>query len=329
MSSLLGKQISSTYPGLIKTNDEAAISATPKQLQDGSGNNLPVSVGTTSMLYTGTQDFSGATVVGIGGGGAGLVSGAGTESMRSSDGLTVLPAQANGNNGIALGSNARANADSGISIGEGSNSGGFATAVGKQTLAPGAQAVALGFANNASGANSIAIGRISSATSDCIAIGNTTQSTASNGIAIGTEARSRAVDSINIGRKSVVDDAIRVETVTIGSNGAGDTKSAQYSVAIGSRAFAVGAYSVALGHTAATAGDGGIAIGNNTIANLANSVALGRGVTAVWSNGTTVNLLAIASYASLDFANDAAAAGAGVPLGGVYHTSGALKIRIV
>ena len=34
-------------------------------------------------------------------------------------------------------------------------------------------------------------------------------------------------------------------------------------------------------------------------------------------------------YASLDFASDAAAATGGIPLGGVYHTAGALKIRIV
>ena len=34
-------------------------------------------------------------------------------------------------------------------------------------------------------------------------------------------------------------------------------------------------------------------------------------------------------YATLNFADDTAAAAGGIPLGGVYHTAGALKIRIV
>jgi len=33
-------------------------------------------------------------------------------------------------------------------------------------------------------------------------------------------------------------------------------------------------------------------------------------------------------YATLNYADDAAAATGGIPLGGVYHTAGALKIRI-
>jgi len=32
---------------------------------------------------------------------------------------------------------------------------------------------------------------------------------------------------------------------------------------------------------------------------------------------------------SFDFANDAAASGSGIPLGGLYHTSGTIKIRLV
>ena len=70
MGNLQTKLIRDAYPGLIKTDDEMAITATPKPLQDGVGNDLPVSVGTTSMIYTGTQDFTGATVVGVGGGGS-------------------------------------------------------------------------------------------------------------------------------------------------------------------------------------------------------------------------------------------------------------------
>ena len=65
MGTLTGKQIDQTYDGLIKTNDEQPITATPKTLQDGLGNDLPVQVGTSSMVYSGTQDFTGATVTGV------------------------------------------------------------------------------------------------------------------------------------------------------------------------------------------------------------------------------------------------------------------------
>ena len=54
MSSLQNLQISQTFPGLIKTNDELAISPTLKTLQDGAGNNLPMEVSTTGVNFTGT-----------------------------------------------------------------------------------------------------------------------------------------------------------------------------------------------------------------------------------------------------------------------------------
>ncbi len=38
--------------------------------------------------------------------------------------------------------------------------------------------------------------------------------------------------------------------------------------------------------------------------------------------------LVLSNYASLDFADDAAAATGGVPLGGVYHNNSDLKIRV-
>lgn len=65
MGTLTGKQIDQTYDGLIKTDDEQPISATPKRLQDGLGNDLPVKVGTAGMVYDGAQDFTNATVTGI------------------------------------------------------------------------------------------------------------------------------------------------------------------------------------------------------------------------------------------------------------------------
>lgn len=73
MGQLGDKQIKDTYDGIIKTQDEGPISSTPKRLQDGLGNNLPVDVTTAKMRYYGEQDFTNAIVTGItGGGGAGV-----------------------------------------------------------------------------------------------------------------------------------------------------------------------------------------------------------------------------------------------------------------
>ena len=54
MSSLENLQINDTFPGLIKTNDEAAVDGTLRTLQDGAGNNLPIEVSTTGVNFTGT-----------------------------------------------------------------------------------------------------------------------------------------------------------------------------------------------------------------------------------------------------------------------------------
>lgn len=69
MGDLSNKLIRQTFDGLIKTNDEDPITSTPKRLQDGVGNDLPVDVGLSGMVYYGTQDFQNATVLGISGGG--------------------------------------------------------------------------------------------------------------------------------------------------------------------------------------------------------------------------------------------------------------------
>jgi hypothetical protein len=50
--SLNGLTPANTYPGLIKTGDNTAISGTPKVLSDGNGNNLPMEVSTTGVNFT-------------------------------------------------------------------------------------------------------------------------------------------------------------------------------------------------------------------------------------------------------------------------------------
>ena len=66
---------------------------------------------------SGTDGSSGSSGTSAGGA-AGLVAGVGANSMRSSDGLTVTPAQANGNVGVALGNGAKANGGESVALGE-------------------------------------------------------------------------------------------------------------------------------------------------------------------------------------------------------------------
>lgn len=105
MGTLTGKQIDNTYDGLIKTDDEQPINATPKRLQDGLGNDLPVKVGTAGMVYDGAQDFTSATVTGITGTDTTYTLGVdestpdGVITLQASDGSPIqeVVLQANGN----------------------------------------------------------------------------------------------------------------------------------------------------------------------------------------------------------------------------------------
>jgi len=68
---------------------------------------------------------------------------------------------------------------------------------------------------------------------------------------------------------------------------------------------------------------------NHTLSGHTNSVIIGgSGFTSNHNDEVIVPALTIGNYASLNFADDSAASTGGVPLGGVYHTSGALKVRI-
>jgi hypothetical protein len=64
---LTGKKIKDTYQGLIKTNDNGPLGATASPLSDGLGNELPLSLSLTETIFTGSVNFSGATVSGLSG----------------------------------------------------------------------------------------------------------------------------------------------------------------------------------------------------------------------------------------------------------------------
>jgi hypothetical protein len=61
-TSLINTKPQDTYPGLLKTTDNAAISATLKTLSDGNGNDLPMQISTTAVNFTGTLTQNGSPV---------------------------------------------------------------------------------------------------------------------------------------------------------------------------------------------------------------------------------------------------------------------------
>jgi len=84
MSGLKGQTVATTYEGLIKTADSTPISTTPKALSDGDGNVLPMEVSTTGINWSGNQDFTGATVIGI----SGTTGAQGAQGIEGAQGAT-------------------------------------------------------------------------------------------------------------------------------------------------------------------------------------------------------------------------------------------------
>jgi hypothetical protein len=79
--SLNGLTPAGTYPGLIKTGDNTAISGTPKVLSDGNGNNLPMEVSTTGVNFTNNLTQGGTALQPV------LVSGT---NIKTINGTSVL-----------------------------------------------------------------------------------------------------------------------------------------------------------------------------------------------------------------------------------------------
>jgi len=192
-TTLTGLQIDASYSGLIKTGDNGAINATPKTLSDGLGNDACIAVGTTSTVFTGTADFTAATVTGLPAAAAGLESGTGVDSMQSAASLTTNPANAardksialgdnastgpDGTEQVAIGSNAKTFHDESVSIGANARSHYFGVAVGRDsdagTISDKGGNIAIGNSSRADGFDStIAIGSAATALlEDSVALG--------------------------------------------------------------------------------------------------------------------------------------------------------------
>jgi trimeric autotransporter adhesin len=325
MATLTGNSINTSYQGLIKTTDNAALPLNGRvQLTDGEGNTSVLELGqqeaviTNATLYSGgaaigsdpindqfvylgTQDFTQAIVVGLpdagiqsvvagtnvtvdntdplntivnatgGGGAAGLVAGTGTDSMKSADELTTLPADASGPTSIALGNGAKAEingisepATDAIAIGNGA-------IARKRTIAIGSNAKANGFAD----ANAIAIGNDTIATNGAgVAIGYNASATGQAGIAIGGQTTlASGTSSIAIGRIAT---AANENTIALGNGANTDSDS---NIAIGKAATATGGGGFERGN---------IAIGAGSTSNNERGVALGYGSTSAGSNAVAL-----------------------------------------
>jgi len=268
MATLTNQKIKDTYAGLIKTSDNAAITATPKALEDGVGNTVPLEVGTNRINFTNEVDFSNATISGLASGG--LVAGTPADSMKSADTLTTNPAVVTSTKSIALGEDAQdlSTGNSNIAIGPGSrtvdNPGGGA----------GVGSVAVGL--NASGENGgISIGKDSKAggtsgvNSNCIAIGLEAEAVNGGAIGIGKDTFSRGQNSIALGTNAQVN-GFYTGAVAIGFDSLID--SGLQTVAIGQKANASATGAIAIG--------GGTNNTNNAKATAVNAIALGANVTA-------------------------------------------------
>jgi hypothetical protein len=161
MASLTNNAISDTYTGLLKFTDNLGVTGTPKDITDGNGAGLPMAVASDRINFTDTIDFTNATVLGIGGGGAaGLVAGSGSDSMKSADSLTTTPSAANGNTSIAIGNGAATAGEYDVALGDRINiqSGGENTGIGTNHTINGYTNTTIGGNIQISGDNSFIVG---------------------------------------------------------------------------------------------------------------------------------------------------------------------------
>jgi len=313
----------------------------------------------TVQLTAGTNitltEAAGSITIDASGGAAGLVTGGtGTGSMKNADSLVSTAAVTKGPNDFVIGSNAgifntaatddRPYIGGAVVIGQNAQqrkgtdyafvtaySGGTTIGYGAvgEILSSNSTPTAIG-RNAKAQDGGISIGSTSSTSQtepgdtqrtfskhDCIAIGRSAQATGGGGsISIGFQAQATSYHGFAIGLDAIA------------NIGAYDT----CGTSIGTRSNANAESGIALGGNAKianTAHTGAIVIGNGARSANVDTAVIGRGLTAVdWVSSLTVNQLALLNYAGLNYADDTAAAAGGVPLGGIYHTTGAMKIRI-
>jgi len=264
-------------------------------------------------------DFSNATVTGLPTGSAGLVTN-GANGMKSDSSLTTNPALSTGTNSIVLGDNAR---DEG-------NDDAIAIGLNARVREPGAICIGK---NAEAFQESIAIGNGAAAIYPGISIGEGAKNFGNgNSVVIGTDTDTNyASNVINIGGNTELG-SDNDDNIVLGSSVTVSTGNAERNIHIGNDIASTTAGTddnVIIGHGATTnTGSGVTIVGSGASATANGAVALGKDVVAAVADCTTVNMLQVANYANLNFADDTAAAAGGVALGQLYHNAGVVRVRI-
>jgi len=300
---LTNEQINLTYPGLIKTTDNAALDPTvEKALTDGVGNNMPMTASQAGISFNGNLDLANATVTGLSAGG--LVAGdSGTNAMQSAAFLTNTPATANGGDAIALGDGANATS-LGIAIGVGTTAqNGPAISIGRYSTASGSVSLAMGNSANVQGDNSIGLSGEVINVSNIRVVGIGRQVTVSgyNSTGIGNYAtvtgnKSLMMASSGVGIGTVAaDNSINL---AFGEYGTNIPATAPRAIGIGASAISLdkvtAADGIAIGTQSTSTAVGAVSLGREIVANTVDTVSvreletqtIGGGVTMFSPNGT-------------------------------------------
>jgi|GEM_PF-7083403 len=324
MSTLTNEQINLTYPGLIKTTDNLALSVgTEKALTDGIGNNLPLTASQTGISFNGGVDFTGATVTGLVSGG--LVSGSGTDSMQSADFLTSNAPDASGTNSICLGNGGIADGSEAIYIGSGGQAGQDCIAIGQGAVSVSGPAQAIGRSARAIGNVASAYGNaatveanqsigmsgenvsITSAATRSVGIGRQVTINSSNCVAIGNYTRilSGAASSIAMAASQVGIGAVSAPNAinfAAGTHNSNIPSGADRAIGIGSASSTIdkvtAADGIAIGTLSTSTAIGAVSLGREIVANIVDTVSVreletqtvGGGITMYSPDGTAYKL---------------------------------------
>ena len=242
MATLTGQQIDSSYQGLLKTLDNAAINGTNRVISDGVGNALPLEASTTTIKFTGNADFTAATVTGdnnttytIGSvqdganadikltdnlgneSKATLVAGTNITLSNSGNDLTISAAggsagmtAGSGSNSVqsaVTGATGNASASNSIAIGNGASASGGtgAMAYGQDAVASSTHAAAFGQYAEATSSYAISFGRTSVASGDgSVAFGQQTSAAQAGAVAMGRQVTSDTADTTHVRALKIV-----------------------------------------------------------------------------------------------------------------------------
>lgn len=207
--------------------------------------------------------------------------------------------------------------------------------------------IAIGRGITNGGARSIGIGQDQTGVvDDSVIIGFQAGGTGNGGtICVGRGAKARGNYGISIGLNSIMSgDCDRTHSIGAESSasgnfalnfGAGNTVNAERAILIGVQQSISSPFSTLLNgvtNTLTSTGKFNNIFGGsgNTISGTVSGATIVScvGRSASRSNATFVENLVVFNYASLNFADDAAAAIGGVVLGQIYHNAGAMRIRI-